>query len=341
MTTHTPITPLGVKRRLLAHEARLSELEAPPVPRILNTFQTFTAPVSTWYDTAWSPQLELFCAVNNSNQVGTSRDGTTWTAQTVAGNRRCIAWSAELGLFCAAGGSGHISVSSDGFNWENATNPLPDNRSWNMIIWSKEKGIFCAVADGGTGSRVAISSNGRDWFFYDAFAGGETLQWKSVAWSAHLNLFCAVAANGQQRIMTSPDGQTWTAQQQDDFPGPAWFNFQDIEWSEMQKVFCIVADAGSPFVQLSTDGVTWRRVRHGIGGNPFRILWISDLDSFVIFHFESPALYQLKVSRDGERWEQRQPPVYLIGFQACAWSSTLQRLSCLSWQGIGCVVTNA
>ena len=42
-------------------------------------------------------------------------------------------------------------------------------------------------------------------------SAGEGNSWVSVCWSPELSLFVATALTGTYRVMTSPDGITWTA----------------------------------------------------------------------------------------------------------------------------------
>lgn len=83
---------------------------------------------------AWSPTLNLFCAVANTNTVRciTSPDGITWTARTIPSREwRNIAWSPELSLFCALSYDGASAAqSADGITWTELTTSVDFNLTY-------------------------------------------------------------------------------------------------------------------------------------------------------------------------------------------------------------------
>jgi hypothetical protein len=85
----------------------------------------------------------------------------------------------------------------------------------------------------------------------------EQNQWTSVCWSPEEELFVAVAQSGTNRVMTSPDGITWTART---CPSQLW---QSVAWGAgSANVF--VAVGGNDDVMSSPDGITWT-TRTGTG----------------------------------------------------------------------------
>mgnify|MGYP000642633915 CR=1 FL=1 len=77
--------------------------------------------------------------------------------------------------------------------------------------------------------------------------------WTSICWSNKLNLFAAVADSGNNRIMTSPDGITWTSIT--NIPNNDW---KSICWSNELSLFIAVASSGiNNRIIKSTDGITW------------------------------------------------------------------------------------
>jgi hypothetical protein len=106
--------------------------------------------------------------------------------------------------------------------------------------------------------------------------------WNKVCWSPELNLFCAVAGstldNVNTRIMTSPDGITWTTRST-----PAGLLYTDVCWSPSLGLFCAVANStGTDSILTSTNGITWTQRDTG---NSFvrlkAIAWSPSLSRFI------------------------------------------------------------
>ena len=78
--------------------------------------------------------------------------------------------------------------------------------------------------------------------------------WNGIAWAPALGLFCAVATSGTgERVMTSPDGITWTTR-----TTPADNAWTFVTWSPELNLFCAVARSGTGNrVMTSPDGITW------------------------------------------------------------------------------------
>ncbi len=78
--------------------------------------------------------------------------------------------------------------------------------------------------------------------------------WRFVCWSPALTLFVAVAYTGTgNRVMTSPDGITWTIR-----TSAADNNWRSVCWSPALTLFVAVADSGTGNrVMTSPDGITW------------------------------------------------------------------------------------
>jgi len=76
--------------------------------------------------------------------------------------------------------------------------------------------------------------------------------WNSVCWSPELGLFCAVASTGTNRVMTSPNGITWTAQT------ITANNWTSVCWAPNFGFFIAVSNSGTNTrIATSTDGITW------------------------------------------------------------------------------------
>ena len=201
---------------------------------------------SNWRSVCWSPELALLVAVSASgtgNRVMTSPDGINWTIRTSAADRAwsSVCWSARRSLFVAvstdgASASDKIMTSPDGVTWTSRTAPLAQ---WNEVCWSPNLRLFVAVGYNGVGGAGTIitSSNGITWTSQTAPEGNTS--WQSVCWASEMCLFVAVA-NGAEtdRVMTSPDGITWTVR------AGVQSDWLSICWSPELCMFAAVANGG-------------------------------------------------------------------------------------------------
>ena len=121
--------------------------------------------------------------------------------------------------------------------------------------------------------------------------------WTSVAWNGAL--FVAVSSTGTgNRVMTSPDGKTWTLRT------PA----ADIGWTSVVwngSVFCAVAaSAVADDVMTSPDGLTWTS-RTGAATNGWQqVVWAAALGLFVAVSSTGTG-NRVMTSPDGIAWTSR------------------------------------
>jgi hypothetical protein len=98
-------------------------------------------------------------------------------------------------------------------------------------------------------------------------------------------LFAAVSSDGTNRVMTSPDGITWTARAaaEADYWG-------GVAWSAEMGLFAAVAQSGGNRVMTSPDGITW--TARGAGGTSlFGIASSPALSRFVAVGASSVMTY--------------------------------------------------
>ena len=108
-------------------------------------------------------------------------------------------------VFVSIDRKGYIITSSDGQNWTYRARPN-GNVVGTSVCWSSELDIFVAVFESGS-HKIMVSSNGRTWQIIEVTSN----TWGDVVWSPQLGLFVAVADSGTgNRVMTSPNGTTWT-----------------------------------------------------------------------------------------------------------------------------------
>lgn len=83
------------------------------------------------------------------------------------------------------------------------------------------------------------------------YTAPESNQWTSVTWSPQLGIFVAVACSGTNRVMTSPDGITWTGRKVEEN------NWVSLVWSPELSLFVAVSSNGDNRVMTSSDGTKW------------------------------------------------------------------------------------
>ena len=222
----------------------------------------------------------LFVAVSadgSPNQVMTSTDGITWTSRTAAANNIWNSVTFGNGLFVAVAGSGsnnRVMTSADGITWTSQTSTA--NNTWRSVTYAN--GLFVAVSSFGVGDRIMTSPDGVTWTPRTAPA---VKPWTSVTWGgpAGQEKFVAVSdgsaigSSTTDRVMTSPDGITWTSRttpSTDD-----WWS--SVRWGgpSGQQRFVAVASSfntGNRFM-TSPDGITWTAEASGVENAWFSVAW--------------------------------------------------------------------
>jgi hypothetical protein len=204
-----------------------------------------TAPTGDWTSVTYGAGLFVAVALDDTNSVMTSPDGSAWTVRSVpeSNNWKSVTYGNGLFVSVASNGTNRVMTSPDGINW--TARSAAEANEWNSVTYGD--GLFVAVADSGT-NRVMTSPDGITWTSRSA---SEDSVWVSVT---HGNgLFVAVAFNGANKIMTSEDGITWLSR-------------NDLGVGALASVtyggglFVIVG--GSPStdqVLTSTDGINWTK----------------------------------------------------------------------------------
>lgn len=236
---------------------------------------------NTWTSVCWSSERRMFVAVSSSGSVGIGRvmvsyDGIDWSIPSTVpttGGFSSVLWNSDRGEFIAGTSTSTLEVmtSTDGLNW---TRTLT-NFYHRSITWSPELSLYVA-ADSIYG--ITKSSDGIIWTQQYNTVGG----WQSICWSPDLSLFVAVANSsaGANRILTSPDGTTWTL-----VSAPAVANWSSVVWSAELGLFLIGATSGATGTNAylsSPDGVIWTsRVSNYSGGNTRAIVWCAEFGRFI------------------------------------------------------------
>jgi hypothetical protein len=144
--------------------------------------------------------------------------------------------------------------------------------------------------------------------------------WTKLVWAAEINKFCAIAYNfGDDRVMTSPDGITWT-----DITVPL-HTFWGLAWSPQLSMFCGVS--ATAFI-TSTDGVTWvENASLTVAGSYRAIAWAPELGIFcAVSDLSSVSM----TSDDGTTWIAG--VMENTRFQSVTWAPQLGLFCALSSQ---------
>ncbi len=226
----------------------------------------------------------LFVAVadDGANRVMTSPDGITWTSQEAADTGavwRDVAYGDNRFVAVAVTGSSKVMVSTDGvsvgggevvFNDTASTTGITigatatltapsaltvDGDFENNGTFTHNNGTVHFTAEGevrgvATGTSafndIVLSQEGAN-TTWTARTGADANLWNDIAYGN--GTFVAIARNGTNKVMTSPDGVTWT------MSSAASTTWQSVTYGE--GLFVAVASGRA---MTSPDGVTWTSV---------------------------------------------------------------------------------
>ncbi len=160
--------------------------------------------------------------------------------------------------------------------------------------------------------------------------------WRGVVWSPELDIFVATSyynSNSYQyeRVMTSPDGITWTGYPNADDNMDSWFS---ICWSPALSLFVAVSHLGrssSPYgqnsnkkIMTSPDGTNWTiRSATNTGLSLYDVVWSPELAIFVIVGRPYINNDQIMTSTDGINWTERDYISVSDGWRSVCWSPEL------------------
>ena len=262
---------------------------------------------------------EAITAVNSNMKLQQPASANAWYA---------ACWAAELGIFAAvstSGSSNRVMTSSDGINWVSRTSAV-DN-SWVTICWAAELNLFVAASVSGTGNRVMTSSDGITWTTQTTPTPENN--WRSIAWSPQLGIFVVVGDTGTGRVMTSPNGITWTA-------GNAVVqnNWVSVCWSPQLEIFVAVSYSGTGNrVMTSSDGINWTSRSSAADNNWNSVCWSPQLRLFVAVAYSGVG-NRVMTSPDGINWTLRSSPADYNWVSVC-WSPELGMFMAVSNTGTG------
>ncbi|MCL2004957.1 MAG: hypothetical protein FWG73_02225 [Planctomycetaceae bacterium] len=181
----------------------------------------------------------------------------------------------------------------DGVNWSECASLTA--KDWRGVCY----GNGCYVAVGN--KCVMYSTDAHHWTLCTLPSDAKNNLWRSVCYSEELGLFVAVSSNGAYRVMTSPDGITWTARL-----AAKAHNAKGKEINCTWKHVCFahgkfvaVADNTTGHAMVSTDGINWHH--HAM---PAKHQWQSVCYGRGLFVAvaNSGAKTRVAISPDGEHW---------------------------------------
>jgi hypothetical protein len=240
---------LGIFCAAFSHQGRPSAKAFMAISRDGIVWEYNEVSSNRWFSIVWSPELRLFCATGNNNgNVGTSRDGLTWTIHTDVLDQnetyRAVRWSPELRLFCVLNRT-KAYTSYDGIIWTSA--PISANIQWWSLCWSSELGLFCVVGPSGT---IGTSNDGLVWSFVQL---ADTREIRDVIWCSALGKFYGIYRTDVNTVIESSDGVSWTASTISDDTA----NLLSIVWNEELSLLTV---SGNGVFYTSRDGRHWDNV---------------------------------------------------------------------------------
>jgi len=187
------------------------------------------------------------------------------------------------------------SLGSTSRYWNNAyiNNLRLSNRGYQEISgdisWSAVNGYYGLAKDAYPGLNPLSSGVKAVQTWTGRTVPNTTILCRGVCWSPELGLFVAVAESGPNKVMTSPNGITWTAR-----TAALENRWYSVCWSKELRIF--VAVSRDINVMTSVDGITWIS-RTPASGAGRCVCWSAELGLFVAVSDNNVAR-----SSDGITW---------------------------------------
>jgi hypothetical protein len=157
--------------------------------------------------------------------------------------------------------------------------------------------------------------------------------WRSVIWAPEVSLFVAVSTDGTNRVMTSPNGITWTLRASADDTN----NWRSVVWSPAQGGrFVAVAGGGTtPRAMYSSTGTAWfNTLVTGVSVRTWSsVCWSPELDIYVAVA-EDGNINRVMTSSDGIDWTSRTAAASNTWTSVC-WSPELSLFVAVAKSGVG------
>ena len=214
---------------------------------------------NTWQSVTYGNGV--FVAVSDSgtgNRVMTSPDGLAWTIRTSASDNSWWAVAYGDGMFVAVSESDKVMVSTDnGATWslkQGAGTPWTGSSlttAWRALVYGGNQ-TWAAVGSLGrimTHHRKFSNAHASTWTLRTSPVADGATMWLSVLWGND-----KFVATGNNNIMTSPDGKTWTSR------STVTGRWESVAYGNN---IWVAVSADSANIQTSPNGITWTTRAHG------------------------------------------------------------------------------
>ena len=159
--------------------------------------------------------------------------------------------------------------------------------------------------------------------------------WHSICWSPQLAIFVVIAySEGSSiRVMTSPDGITWTSRAS---PSNGWVR---VCWSPERMLFVAVAVDGTNRVMTSPNGITWTgRASSNESSSWYFVCWSKERSLFVAV--ANGGTSRVMTSPDGISWTGRVSSNETNTWNSVCWSPQLGLFVAVAYSGTNSVMTS-
>lgn len=148
-----------------------------------------------------------------------------------------------------------------------------------------------------------------------------------IEWSSERSLFVAIGActtgtEPRKRVMTSPDGITWTPRTTP--TGGGIFAWRGLAWSPALGLFVAVYGGGAGRVMTSPDGITWTEGTPASTDLWNEVAWSPELNLFVAVGRTAISGSAVMTSPDGFAWTLRTAAADVY-WHAVEWSPELMQ----------------
>lgn len=176
-------------------------------------------------------------------------------------------------------------------------------------------GLLLQVYAGGSAATGELTSNTYD-YAWDSRTPSANNPWRALAWSEDLVQFAAVGNAGgtTDRVMTSPDGVTWTSHAA---VANGWWG---VCWSPALTLYVACGDASSSAgIMTSPDGSSWTARTTPTAGVYRSVCWAPEISTFVAIGDAGTVI----TSPDGVTWTAQTAAGGTNNWDAVCWSGDL------------------
>ena len=298
-----------------------------------------------WNAVCYSSSLRRFVAVNGSGSPNSAGAPSVMTSNAETSSELITVNRGRLGINNSTPAydvdisgtlysNGRITKALGGVNW--TARAASEANQWRSVCWSPELSLFVTVALTGT-NRVMTSSDGITWTVRPIPTDLSNNAWWTVCWAPNVpslgtGLFVAVAEGGTNRVMTSPDGITWTPRTAAELN--SWVS---VCWSPQLSLFVAVAETGTNRVMTSPNGINWTARAASEANQWVSVCWSPELSLFVAV--ANTGTNRAMTSPNGINWTARAASEANSWVSVC-WSPQLSRFVSVANSGTNRVMTS-